>query len=146
MNGVPTLILFIAGVLTATIVGGTIIEIADDGRNAAETQGDEYISKFNEDIEIISDTGSDGIYDSGTDELTIYVLNTGVKPINESSLLLQVNGGITSIDSATVRNGGVFSEDKVAVLKATESLTGQVRVKVSTIDGNKDSIRFNAGG
>ena len=151
MSGVSAshLIIFIASIVVAAGVAGTLVTQVDRVSTSITDQSEGIEERIDTDIRIISDTGEPGsIYDSGSDELTLYVKNTGETELhterNELDVLIEGSfnepTGVDRVDGPTDRwpPGTV-----VEVTVGDVGISGDTRITVSVRE-NEDTIRFNA--
>ncbi|WP_121741730.1 flagellar protein G [Natronorubrum halophilum] len=102
-ESVSTLILFIAAMLVAATVAGTLVTTVTDISGSIDTHSGDVSDQIDTDIEIISDPGSDAVYDGDT--VSILVKNTGQKTlaVDGSDIDVLVNGEyVTNSVTATV--------------------------------------------
>ncbi len=124
----------VAGVFTSSIgqLSGAISE-----------QGFDVSSDVRTDIEVISDSGSDAIYDSGT--ITLYVKNTGTERLaaDPGVLDILVNGQFVTDYSVTRADGdGAWQPGTVVRLEIQQSLdAGDHRVQI-TVNGDEEVFEF----
>jgi archaellum component FlaG (FlaF/FlaG flagellin family) len=144
MYSIEVMILIIAGIIAASSVGLFVISETTEWSNVLETQGEEKSNQIKEDIKIISDIGSDNLYNTGSNELTLHVQNTGRIVVDKERLNLFINGEYTTIDSVTiVGNDNIWDEGDVAIINTTKDVSGETRVKVSTERANSDTVVIN---
>lgn len=107
---VSHLIIFIAAMLVAASVAGLLTNTVDDISNAIEEQGFSTSDEIRSDITIINDPGA-GVYDNDTNELTLYVKNTGSTELstNSDNIDLFVNGIFTGVEDEDIE---VLPEDE----------------------------------
>jgi flagellar protein FlaG len=158
MSGVSasTLVIFIASILVAAGVAGTLVTTVGDISTSAETRGDAITETIDADIELLNDGGGSNFYvedGDGTSEITFYVRNTGstglVEDPDEIDVLL--NGGFVATSDLTIAsmNGaddGVWAEGEVLefVVSLDDQLDGSGnRLTVST-KGTERSLDFTA--
>ncbi|WP_408957129.1 flagellar protein G [Natrinema sp. 74] len=150
-DSVSTLILFIAAMLVAAGVAGTLVTNVNELSNSIDTHSADVTEKINTDIEIISDPGSEAVYNSsGAENVTILVKNTGQEtlPADGTGLDVLVNGSYVSSDAYTVTvrdGGGPWRDGTVAELEIDRSLAtpGEHRVVV-TVNGAEEVFEFYA--
>ncbi|QCS41364.1 flagellar protein G [Natrinema versiforme] len=148
-DSVSTLILFIAAMLVAAGVAGTLVTNVNELSNSVDTQSADVTDKIDTDIEIISDPGSDAVYNSdGAENVTLLVKNTGQKTLADdgTGLDVLVNGSYISDEAMTVTvqdDGGPWRRGTVAELEIDQSLaTGaEHRVQV-TVNGAEEVFEF----
>ena len=156
MSGVSasTLVIFIASILVAAGVAGTLVATVGDISNSAETRGDAITESIDADIELLNDGGGSNFYvenGDGTSDITFYVRNTGSNALLEDAdeIDVLVNGLFETDLAITSMNGdddGVWAEDEVLeiVVSLGKELDGSGnRLTVST-KGTERSLEFNA--
>src|SRR6056297_667565 len=102
------LILFIASMMIAASVAGVFTNSIGQLSGAISEQGLDVSSDVRTDIEIISDSGSDAIYDSaGNGNITLYVKNTGSEDlaVDTGQLDVFVDGAFVSDFEITRADG-----------------------------------------
>ena len=82
MSGVSasTLIIFIASILVAAGVAGTLVTTVGEISTSAETKGDAITESIDAEIQLLNDGGGADFYTEngdGTANVTVYVRNTG---------------------------------------------------------------------
>ncbi|MBV0924275.1 flagellar protein G [Halomicroarcula limicola] len=140
------LILFIASMMVAASVAGVFTDSIGQLSNAVSEQGLDVSSEVRTDIEVISDAGSDAIYNtSGNDNITLHVKNTGSEDLGAEpgQMDLFVDGqyartfGVTLLD-----DGVVWRPGTVVRLEISHSLSpGDHRVKV-VVNGDEEVFKF----
>lgn len=147
-DSVSTLILFIAAMLVAAGVAGTLVTNVNELSNSVDTQSSDVTDKIDTDIEIISDPGSDAVYDDTAGTVTILVKNTGQKTLADdgTGLDVLVNGSYVSSGAMTVTvqdGGGPWRRGTVAALEIDRSLAPgeEHRVQV-TVNGAEEVFEF----
>lgn len=161
MSGVSasTLVIFIASILVAAGVAGTLVTTVGDISSSAETKGDAISESIDSEIELLNDGGGSNFYTEddtdGTAEVTVYARNTGsttlIKEPDELDVL--INGLFIADENLTVTSmngddGRAWDEDEVIeiVISLDEQLDGSGnRLTVST-KGAERSLEFNAEG
>jgi flagellar protein FlaG len=144
---VSHLILFIASMMIAASVAGVFTSSIGQLSGAISEQGLDVSSDVRSDIEIISDSGSDAIYDDASGNITLYVKNTGSEDLAVDPGVLEIfvdgqfvsNFGISRADGS-----GSWSPGSVVELEIDppqESLSGDVRVQV-TVNGDEEVFEF----
>lgn len=141
---VSHLILFIASIIVAASVAGTITNTVGELSESLDELGLDASQEVQTDIEIISDSGADsGIYSS--DEITLYVKNTGSRqlPADATTIDVFVNGEYNTDTTLSVVDGNRWLPGDVAVLTIGQSLgtNEDVRVQV-TIKGEREVFEF----
>jgi flagellar protein FlaG len=157
MSGVSasTLVIFIASILVAAGVAGTLVTTVGDISTSAETQGDAITESIDANIELLNDGGGSGFYveDGGSANITFYVRNTGSTTLvkKKSDLDVLVNGLFIADTNLTITsmNGDdgapAWAEDEVIeIVIQHDALSGSGnRLTVST-KGTERSLEFNA--
>ena len=162
MSGVSasTLVIFIASILVAAGVAGTLVTTVGDISTSAETRGDAITESIDSDIELLNDGGGSSFYveddTNNTAEITVYVRNTGSTTLskNESELDVLVNGlfvqdgnlNITSMNGDNTQDS--WAEDEVIeiVISLDEQLSGSGNRLTVSPAGTERSLEFNADG
>ena len=143
------LILFIASVLVAASVAGTITTTVGRLSDGVSQQGDALSQDVRTDIEIISDSGAP-VYDrDGNGNLSLLVKNTGSRSLVPlaSQMDVIVDGQLEQSVNVTVVDGASPNSwqpgDVIRVDISVPSLeTGDHRVQI-TANGDKEVFRFN---
>lgn len=144
-----SLILFIAAIGIAAGVSGVMVDSVGGISESISTQGDSVEEQLETDITIISDTGSDAIYDDTDGTVTVLVKNTGARPLPTDPDLVDVvfDGEYVRPSSTTidvVSGGETWKEGEVIelVIDLDGSLdTGEHRASV-IVDGKEEVLRF----
>lgn len=144
------LILFIASMMIAASVAGVFTDSIGQLSGAISEQGLDVSSDVRSDIEIISDSGSDAIYDSGTDTITLYVKNTGSEDLaaDAGQMDIFVNGQFaTTVTVSLAEGSGSWSPGSVVEVAIeppqTSDLSGDTRVQI-TVNGDEEVFEFRA--
>lgn len=148
---VSHMILFIASMVIAASVAGVFTSSVDELAGAIDDQGLQVSDDVRTSIEIISDSGSDSIYNDSSNEVTILVKNTGTTQLTPESgqIDVLVNGQFQTADSVAVEllgTGQQWSESEVVRLTISEQELdeGDQRVKV-IVNGDEDVFQFRVG-
>jgi len=147
-NSISTLILFIAAMLVAAGVAGTLVTNVNDLSNAVDSHSGDVTTEIDTDIEIISDPGSGAVYNAnGEENVTLLVKNTGRATLAADSTTLDVlvDGVYVSSDAftVTVQEGGPWRDGAVAALEVDRSLaTGEEHRLVVTVNGAEEVFEF----
>jgi flagellar protein FlaG len=141
-----TLIIFIASLLVAASVAGTM---TNGVQRLSGALGDRSIDVSNEirsDVEIISDAGSpDSIYDSGANNLTLLIKNSGSQEIAPStdSIDVIVDGEYQIQKAIEVVDGTEWTPGNVVRLNATDvSLSSGDHRVVVIVNGDREVLKF----
>ena len=153
MSGVSAshLVIFIASIVVAAGVAGTLVTQVDRVSTSIVSQNEDVEERIDTDIRIISDTGSDAIYDNDNNgTLTLYVKNTGGTELNvqEDDVDVLIEGSFNSPDTVSRVDDTTDRWPPGTVIEVTVSDPGintgdDVRVTVSVRE-NEDTIRFTA--
>lgn len=142
------LILFIASMMIAASVAGVFTNSIGQLSGAISEQGVDVSSEVRTDVEIISDSGSNAIYDSGSDTITLYVKNTGSEDLaaDAGQMDIFVNGQFaTSVTVSLAEGSGSWSPGTVVEVVITppqgSTLSGDVRVQL-TVNGDEEVFEF----
>jgi flagellar protein FlaG len=162
MSGVSasTLVIFIASIVVAAGVAGTLVTTVGEISTSAETQGDEITESIDANIELLNDGGGSNFYvednfaDGHAAEITVYVRNTGSTTLtkNESELDVLVNGlfvdtgnlNVTSMNGNDDRRAWVEDEVIEIVIKLDDPLDGSGNRLTVSPEGTERSLEFDA--
>ena len=137
------LILFIASMMIAASVAGVFTSSIGQLSGALSEQGIDVSSDVRTDVEVISDSGSDAIYDSGT--ITLYVKNTGTERLaaDPGQMDILVDGQFVTDYSVTRADGsGSWRPGSVVRVDIQQSLSaGDHRVQL-TVNGDEEVFEF----
>ncbi|WP_254839794.1 flagellar protein G [Natronomonas marina] len=140
-----TLIIFIAAVGLAAAVSGTMIDSVGTISDSVSERGEVVSDQIDTDVEIISDAGSDAVYDDGTVTVLVKNVGSGTLPSRPDALDVLVDGQYvaTADRSITVLGGDAWDEGSVARLVLDWSLgAGTHRVSVH-INGETETFEFH---
>ena len=158
MSGVSasTLVIFIASILVAAGVAGTLVATVGDISNSAETKGDAITESIDADFEILNDGGGSKFYtepDSPPARITFYVRNTGSAALSseKDDIDVLVNGqyvvsGDLTISSENDADDGVWAEGEVLqiIVERTDTLSGSGNRLTISAKGTERSLEFAA--
>lgn len=142
---IPSMILFIASIVVAAGVSGVLVDTVGGISNALDDRGADLAKEVRTDVEIISDPES-GVYNqSGAQNVTLYVKNTGLRelPANSGTVDVFVDGEYRSDVTVTIVDGSEWRPHRVAnVSVSVGSLSGgDHRVKL-VVDGEEETFEF----
>lgn len=80
-ESISSLILFIAAMLVAAAVAGTLVTTVTDVSGSIDSHSDGVREQIDTDIEIISDPGSGAVYDEANGTISVLVKNTGQRTL-----------------------------------------------------------------
>lgn len=159
MSGVSasTLVIFIASILVAAGVAGTLVTTVGEISTSAETKGDAITESIDSDIELLNDGGGSNFYTEndteGTANITVYARNTGSTTLlkDPDELDVLVNGLFVSSDNLTVTSmngetGRAWAEDEVIEIEISldEQLEGSGNRLTVAAKGAERSLEFSA--
>ena len=144
---VPSLILFIASIVIAAGVAGVLIDTVTGISGALDDRGADVAENIRTDIEVISDPEGN-VYDDGSDNLTLYVKNTGRRtiPATGQSFDVIVDAQYRTDVSVSVVDGGPGWTPHGVVevtVGGLDGLSGDVRVRL-VVSGDEETFRFTA--
>jgi len=138
------LILFIASLLIAASVAGTFTQGVQRLSSALGDRSLDVAQDVRTDVEIISDSGSDAIYDDSTDTVTVLVKNTGSLdlPADSDQIEVLVDGRYQVDVTVTVLDGEAWRVGNVVELEISETLdAGDHRVTV-IVNNDEEVLEF----
>jgi flagellar protein FlaG len=138
------LILFIASLLIAASVAGTFTQGVQRLSSALGDRSLDVAQDVRTDVEIISDSGSDAIYDDSTDTVTLLVKNTGSLdlPADSDQIEVLVDGRYQVDVTVTVLDGEAWRVGNVVELEISETLdAGDHRVTV-IVNNDEEVLEF----
>jgi flagellar protein FlaG len=146
---VSHLILFIASMIIAAGVAGVFTTSVDQLANAIEDQGVQVSDNVRTSISIISDTGSENIYNTTEENVTLYVKNIGTQNLDADKRQVDVlvDGRFVTDDDLSMRvldtnDEFTWGTNEVVELKIARTLdTGDHRAKV-IVNGDEEVIEF----
>lgn len=164
MSGISasTLVIFIASILVAAGVAGTLVTTVGDISSSAEAQGDELSDSIDTEIQILNDGGGSSFYqedvENGDNEtvdglITMYVRNTGTTTLSQDpdQIDVMVNGRLIASEDLGLQsmNGGnaaVWAEDEVIEVEISlaEPLDGSGNRVTVSVEGSEKVIEFKA--
>jgi len=138
-------IFFIASVIVAVVLSGVFTGVTYKLSSDIDTRGYMLSSVLKSDIEIINDP-ENVPYNATTNELIIYVKNTGKNILSTSDLTIIIDGLVVSQGNFSIEIlGGSTSWSPGVVIKITitESLSaGDHKIKVVLNNGVYDEMYF----
>lgn len=145
-SSVSSLILFIAAMVIAASVAGTMVTNVSQVSDAIDQRSVDAEKRIDTEIEIISDPGSSAVYDNDTDTISILVKNTGENtlPAEPGKLDVLVDGEYVSASSQTfyVLDETDWRTNTVVRLEIDKSLgSGEHRV-VIVVNGDREVFTF----
>lgn len=141
---VSHLILFIASLLIAASVAGTLVTGVDRVSNAVSDHSVILTEEIETDVTIISDAGSEAVYDPSTETTKLYVKNTGSRALvaNASQLDVMLDGAYMTDISVEPIQGDSWAPNEVVLIEIDQSLSAGDHRVVVIVNGNRDLFRF----
>ena len=151
------LVIFIASLVVAAGVAGTLVTEIDRVSQSITEQSDGMSEQIETDIRIISDTSpdADGIYDDAEDNVTLLVKNTGSIDLTASAdsidLLIEgrfINPGAVTVELIEGDENGETDWEPGEVVRieadtGSVDIEGETRVSV-TANENEATVLFRA--
>ncbi|WP_256297666.1 hypothetical protein [Haloarchaeobius salinus] len=145
-SSVSSMILFIAAMLVAASVAGTLVTSVGDVSGSIDARSADAAQTIDTEIDVISDPGSDAVYDGST--VTLLVKNTGNGRLSADASKpdVLVDGQYVGASDRTlnvVGGGSEWMPGDVIRLELTVDLDpGEHRVVV-IINGDREVFEFN---
>lgn len=140
------LIIFIAAITAAAGVAHTFTGSTMDITQSIDSRSDNAATSIATDLSIISDAGSDAVYNSTEENVTVLVKNTGSTTLskNPDQIDVLIDGKYETIDSVEIAgNASTWKPGEVARLTVSKKLeTGEHRIVV-VAEGDRDTFRFH---
>jgi flagellar protein FlaG len=145
-GSVSELVLFIAAVSVAAAVSGAMVTTVGGISDSLDDRGADVAATIDTDVEIISDPGSDAVYDDGAGEVRVLLKNTGGRtlPADASAFEVLLDGRYVAAAeyTVTVVDGDDFRDGAVARIVVNRTLTaGDHRVTV-VVGEERETLRF----
>lgn len=145
-SSVSSLILFIAAMIIAASVAGTMVTNVAQVSDAIDSRSVNAEQRIDTEIEIISDSGSTAVYDDGTTTLSVLVKNTGETslPAEPGKVDVLVDGEYVQASSQTftVLDGAKWQSGTVVRLEIDRSLNAGEHRVVLVINGDREVFTF----
>jgi flagellar protein FlaG len=140
------LIIFIASMMVAASVVGVFTDSVGQLSDAVEDQGVHVSSDVRSDIEVISDSGSNAVYNSaGNDNITLHLKNTGSStlPARGDRIDVLVDGVYQTDVTVTLLGGAdTWRPGEVVRIEISRTLPpGDHRVKLIA-NGDEEVFEF----
>jgi flagellar protein FlaG len=143
-TSVSSMILFIAAMLIAASVAGTLVTSVGDVSGSIDARSADAAETIDTEIDVISDPGSDAVYDGTTVTLLVKNTGNGRLPTDASKPDVLVDGQyVGAADrTLTVVSGSEWRSGNVVRLELTADLDpGEHRVVV-IINGDREVFEF----
>jgi flagellar protein FlaG len=146
-TSVSTLVIFIAALTIAAGVSGVMVTTVGGIADSLDDRGADVAADIDTDIEVISDSGSDAVYDDENDTVRVLVKNTGERtiPTEGPGAELLVDGRYVPRSEYTVTVLGDddrWRDGAVVRIEADRTLdSGDHRVTV-IVDSERETFRF----
>ncbi|WP_267641779.1 flagellar protein G [Haloarchaeobius amylolyticus] len=145
-TSVSSLIMFIAAMLIAVSVAGTMVTNVGEVSSSIDAKSADAAQKIDTEVDIISDPGSAAVYDDGSGTITLLVKNTGNGrlPNATSNVDVLVDGQYVSDGdrSLTVVDGAEWRPGNVARLDLDRSLSAGSHRVVVIVNGDEEVFEF----
>lgn len=145
-SAVSSLILFIAAMIVAASVAGTMVTNVAQVSNAIDTRSVDAEQRIDTEIEIISDPGSTAVYDDSTTTVSVLVKNTGETslPAEPGKVDVLVDGQYVQASSQafSVLDGTKWQPGTVVRLEIDRSLNAGEHRVVLVINGDREVFTF----
>lgn len=140
------LVLFIAAVLVAAVLAGTMTQSAGRVGNAITEDSQVEARHVDTEIRVVSDSASPAAaYNNTTDTLTLYVKNVGATtiPSSPSAVTVLVNGTYQSDRRTTVLDADKWRPGSLLRVRVNVTLPDDARTRVVvTPSGARDRFVF----
>jgi flagellar protein FlaG len=157
MSGVSvsTLVLFIASVLVAAGVAGTLVATVGDISASAENRGEEVTASIDADVALLNDGGGSDFYaeneTAGNATVTFYVRNTGSTTLAKEPKALDVlvdgryvgDVTVTTMNGDASRRAWVEGEVVEVVAALDWTLDGAGHRLTISVGGAERSVSFS---
>lgn len=145
-SSVSSLILFIAAMIIAASVAGTMVTNVAEVSNAIDARSVDAEQRIDTEIEIISDPGSSAVYDDSSTTVSVLVKNTGSNtlPAEPGKVDVLVDGEYVPANEQQffVLEGTDWKPETVVRIEIDRSLSpGEHRV-VLVINGDREVFTF----
>jgi flagellar protein FlaG len=149
------LVIFIASLIVAAGVAGTLVTEVDRVSGSITDQSDGMSESIETDVQIISDRSDYGaIYDGSSNNVTLLVKNVGgtglsarsgeIDVLIEGRFIASANVTVELVeDGRTGWEPGAVVRIEASLDGAFDTLEGETRGSVA-VNGNEDTIRFRA--
>ncbi len=133
-------IFMVAAIIAATAVGAAMIGIAFTLAEDLSDNSDSLSERMGSDIKIVNDPA---IVPYVGGNLSLYVLNTGDRPLDNDGWIVIIDGRLVPNDNIVPQQSGPHFHGDVVELRVEYSLTsGDHTVMVRHGDRADDSMRF----
>ena len=140
-----TLIIFIASILVAASVAGTMTTGVSQLGDALDDRSLDVANEIRTDIDVISDPGSDAVYNASTTNVTLLVKNTGSRTLSTDADTIDVivdGEYATGVSTRVVSGDQSWSEGAVLEVTVDKQLdTGPHRVVV-IVNDDRETFEF----
>jgi len=145
-SSVSSLILFIAAMLIAASVAGTMVTNVAQVSDAIDSRSVNAEQRIDTEVEVISDPGSSAVYDDGSTTVSVLVKNTGSNtlPAEPGKVDVLVDGEYVQSSSQdfTVLEGSKWRSGTVVRLEIDRSLSGGEHRVVLVVNGDREVFTF----
>ena len=144
-GGIGRMMLFVGMLIAAAVIAGVLIDLSLGFSTVIDGLGSDAQSSMGSNINIISDTQSDAIYDHTDEELTVLLQNNGSSRIDIDTMVLMVNGQFVPMDTVELLNredDEVFRPNDVMRITGDVDLDDGEHTVVVTTPFAKDVLIF----
>jgi flagellar protein FlaG len=143
---VSNLVLFTAALTVAAGVAGTLTVTTMDVSDAVDRRGTALSDRIDADVRVISDAGSDAVYDGANETITLLVKNTGDRTLraDPAAVDVLVDGQYVPVEAlnVTVVSGTAWRDGSVARLRVDRELTGGTHRVTVVAGGDRERFEF----
>jgi flagellar protein FlaG len=140
------LVLFIAAILVAAVLAGTMTESAGRVGNAIEQESNAESAQTNAEIAVVSDADSPtAVYDNSTDTLTLHVKNVGARTLSRDpgDVTVLVNGHYQGDVRTTVLDDDRWRPGSLLRIRVNVTLADDAATRVVVNPtGARDTFTF----
>jgi flagellar protein FlaG len=145
-SSVSSLILFIAAMIIAASVAGTMVTNVAQVSDAIDSRSVNAEQRIDTEIEVISDPGSAAVYDDGSGTISVLVKNTGSNKLaaEPGKVDVLVDGEYVTMSSQTfyVLEGTSWRPETVVRIEIDKSLSSGEHRVVLVVNGDREEFTF----
>jgi len=146
-SSMSSLILFIAAMVIAASVAGTMVTNVAQVSDAIDARSVDAEKRIDTEIEVISDPGSSAVYDDSNATISLLVKNTGSNtlPAEPGKVDVIVDGEYVSSSAQTffVLDGTSWRPGSVVRLELDRSLNAGEHRVVLVVNGDREVFTFH---
>lgn len=145
-SSVSSLILFIAAMIIAASVAGTMVTNVAQVSNAIDARSVDAEKRIDTEIEVISDPGSSAVYDDASGTISVLVKNTGSTSLaarpGKVDVLVDGQYVQASDQNLSVLDGTEWRSGSVVRLELDRSLSSGEHRVVLVVNGDREVFTF----